>query len=625
MKLPESIVLLAEARIERLSESVRKIVEAASVLGDEFRVVTLASLTGADEGEVDRILDEGVRQGVLTRRNLSPGDDCRFYHTIIRRIVYDQIPKRSRASLHREAARALETVYAHDRERVAEAMSVHYEAAGDMDKTFDVSLAAWRAASSRWEWRQALAAAERAARAAAALEREGAAISRKRKVELSLALGETFLSVGRLKEAEETLSAAIQSVTGEPGSASLGELLLLRGRTATALSRYRSAADDLRRAVEHFGSTGSAAGELRAKIELGGVEAAMGRYDTASEILTAVLEQIDPDSDLAALGYGVFGWATALQGNYSVGAQLLSRAIDASSGSTNLRHRALLMRRLHWVELTRGEYQKAIDLALRAREDFRRIGDVAGEAKTNMGLGQARISQGIYTEAIDYLHETLNNLGEIGDAHCEAETLWLLGRAMLESGDPAAAAPLLARSLKMVLEIGDRDDEFRILIDTARLHIAENDAESAISAARTAATIAGELRNRDGIGLATSELARGELLAGNVSEAVEKARIAVDLLQHSGLGERWRATAALGECLVAARKPLNAVPQLRRAVDILEAVRDQAPAGHRLVLSSMHARIPIQLESALREIGRSDEADEIRRGWNLGDSSPDVN
>ncbi len=625
MKLPESIVLLAEARLERLDENVRTIVEAASVLGDEFRVVTLARMSGVDEGEVDRILDDGVRQGVLTRRNLSPGDDCRFYHTIIRRIVYDRITERQRTSLHRDAARALESVYVHDRERVAEAVSVHCEASGDMERTFEASLDAWRAASSRWEWRQALASAERASRAAASLERKGAAIPSTRQIDLSLALGEALFSVGRLKEAEDTLTAALQSISGEPESPPLGDLLLLRGRTATALSRYRTAADDLRRAVKVFARAGTSAGELRARIELGGVEAAMGHYDTASEILTASLEQIDPASELAALAYGVFGWATALQGNYSVGAQLLSRAIEASDRSTNLRHRALLMRRLHWVELTRGEYQKAIELALRAREDFRRIGDVAGEAKTNMGLGQARMSQGLYTEAIEYLHETLCNLNEIGDAHCEAETLWLLGRATLESGDPAAAASLLDRSLKMVREIGDRDDEFRILIDIARRHIAEGSAGPAISAARTAEAIAGELGNRDGMGLACSELARGELLSGNVSDAVDRARTAVDLLQHSGLGERWRATAALGECLVAARKPRNAVPQLRRAIDVLESVRNQVPDGERLGLSLAHARIPIQLESALREIGRVAEADEIRRGWNLGDSSPAVN
>ncbi len=85
---------------------------------------TLAHLTGVPEHELDQTLEEAVRLGVVTRRNVSPGEDCRFYHTIIRRIVYDRISAGGRVRLHAAAAGALEAVYAADRHRIAEAASI---------------------------------------------------------------------------------------------------------------------------------------------------------------------------------------------------------------------------------------------------------------------------------------------------------------------------------------------------------------------------------------------------------------------------------------------------------------------------------------------------------------------
>ncbi|MGA7616521.1 MAG: tetratricopeptide repeat protein, partial [Thermoanaerobaculia bacterium] len=523
VRLPDSLVLLAEARLERLDPHVRSLIDAAAVIGDEFRIPTLSRIAKVEEREAEVLIERGVAEGVLTRRALTPGEDGRFYHTLIRRTVYDRLSDWQRRSLHAKAARALEEVYAGELDRVADALSVHYEAAGETRLTFTTSMRAWQAASGRWEWRQALTAVERARRAA---ERLAGSSNRRLSAEedsaLALALGETLLSLGRLKEADEVVERALAS--SDVPRATRGDLLLLRGRAQTALSRYREAATVLQESIEAFRNVGSSAGEHRALIELGGVEAARGRYDDAHELLTSALERLDPRSQLASLAFGILGWATALQGDYERGSELLSRALESTEPAVNVRRRALLLRRLHWIELSRGKYEEAIDLALRARNEFRRIGDVAGEAKSNMGLGQARIGQGRYDEAEEYLRQTLENLGEIGDTHCEAETLWLLGRCLVERGDCAGAEPLLLNALTMVRQIGDRDDEFRILTDLARMEIRIKDCAKAFRVAGEAAGIASELNNRDGIALAWCEMARSELMQGELSAALDRAR-----------------------------------------------------------------------------------------------------
>src|SRR6185503_16240238 len=174
----------------------------------------------------------------------------------------------------------------------------------------------------------------------------------------------------------------------------------------------------------------------------------------------------------------------------------LEQALEYHDRTGAIRERAQLLRRLHWTHLSRGEYEKAIELAVRARTDSATVGDVDGEAKANMGIGQAHLGQGKHDEAISFLTRAISQLKSIGDAHCEAECLWLLGRARCETGALAESAELLDRSLTMIREIGDRDDEFRILTDMARLKIARRDYDAARKCALDARAIAASLKNR---------------------------------------------------------------------------------------------------------------------------------
>jgi DNA-binding winged helix-turn-helix (wHTH) protein len=149
LRLPETVVMAARAKLDRLTDEVREMAECAAVIGDEFRIETLARMMERREEEIESLLLLGVRAGVLTERGVSTGNDARFYHTILRHVLYENLPPRRRKRLHLQAAQALENVYRRDRERIAEALSVHYEAAGDAARTFEWSMRAWQAASSR--------------------------------------------------------------------------------------------------------------------------------------------------------------------------------------------------------------------------------------------------------------------------------------------------------------------------------------------------------------------------------------------------------------------------------------------------------------------------------------------
>src|SRR5215216_5616659 len=141
--LPDSLVMAALGKLERTPSDLRELLEHAAVIGDEFRVETLARMSGRGEDELDESLREGLRLGVLAERGLSLGEDYRFYHTILRRVLYESLAPRRRRRLHMLAAAAIEQVHARHPERLAESLSTHYEAAGNARRAFRWSMRAW--------------------------------------------------------------------------------------------------------------------------------------------------------------------------------------------------------------------------------------------------------------------------------------------------------------------------------------------------------------------------------------------------------------------------------------------------------------------------------------------------
>ncbi|MEP7270963.1 MAG: tetratricopeptide repeat protein, partial [Acidobacteriota bacterium] len=576
LRLPETIVMAAQNKFDRLSPAVREIIEQAAVLGDEFRVETLSLMAGKTEAEVADLLNEGVRKGVLSDRALSAGEDCRFYHTTLRSVLYNSLPPRERRELHTHAALALGIIYAHEPDRIAVALSNHYEVAGDLHQTINWSMRAWQAARVRWNWNEAVGSLERAQRALEGLESRGEINSSSAdRLTLLIGLGEGYATVGRMREAELVLDRALALAESLDQKTAKGAVLLQQGQTRIGQGLYREANDLTRQALEVYREAKDSEGEVLARIQLGAGEVAMGNYAGIAP-LVEMLKAESPASTIAVIAWGLVGWAHVLQGRYDEGITSLERALDEQERTGDLRQRATLERRLGWAHLGQGRLEHAFALISSARTNFRRVGDLLGEAKANMEMGLARIAQGQYGEGLEHVGRTLDSLRLTGDADCEAEALWALGRAHNEAGRSSQAETLLQRSLEMLRVIGDRDGELRVLIELARLRLAGGDLKSAEQFAEQGVALAERLSICDGLGLALVERGRSRLLLGRVDEALADCQRAVLLLEASRSGERWRGWWRLA--LVLETRPADAdqvLELLRRSVDLLSWMRDQ--------------------------------------------------
>lgn len=621
LSLPMTIVMAAQAKLDRLSDEVREIIECAAVAGDEFRIETLSKMTGRDEDEIERLVLEGVRRGVLAQRGVTADNDARFHHNTLRRVLYEALPPRRRKRLHLAAAQAIENIYLFEIDRVADSISAHYEAAGNSERAFEWGIRAWQAASSRLSWSEALVCIERAERAANEMAQgSGNNLAPAERLKLLFALGETNFAVGKFHESDTIYSEAVllaRAISDRPG---LATALLQQGQTRMSLSLYREAIAVTEQALEIYRAMGDGEAAALAMLQLGGVQVHIGNYEEAVNLAQQSLTDVALNSQVAAIAFGLLGWARALQGHFTEGVPLLERAVDYLTSIGDVQRRVLLLRRSHWAELSRGQYETAIELALRAREDAERLGDANGEAKMDMGIGQARIAQGLYEEGLELLKRAQDKLHAVGATHGEAETYWLMGRAKCEQGELAEARKLLEKSLAMILEIGDRDDEFRILTDLARLSFAESDAETALQFTDAAIAIANELNNRDWLGAILTERARALLALQHREEALADIERGLALLEETESGERWRAYQTKAQVLSADNQmSKEALAALSQAVALLDEMRRQLIQDEaRFAAITRARRAPAELlHKALLQMGETAKAQELAQAWNL--------
>jgi class 3 adenylate cyclase/tetratricopeptide (TPR) repeat protein len=101
--VPPTVTALLEARVDRLAEDERRVLERAAVLGVRFRLSELEPLTGDGEAAIRRLVDRD-----LLVPDPEGGDLVwRFRHALIRDAAYQSIPKQLRAELHVAVAERL--------------------------------------------------------------------------------------------------------------------------------------------------------------------------------------------------------------------------------------------------------------------------------------------------------------------------------------------------------------------------------------------------------------------------------------------------------------------------------------------------------------------------------------
>ncbi len=310
LAIPETVKEVIGRRLSRLSNDCRETLALASVLGREFALNVIESLSGRAQDELLRILDEAIATRVVTDVPGAPGR-MRFAHALIGDTLYDALPQGQRLELHRRAGEAIEATAGADIDARLSELAHHFFRAlpaVDPDRVVEYARRAGDHAQAMLAHEEAARLYESALQALVLCQAPDSALE----CTLLLALGEALARAGDMPQAKDAFlrAAALARINGDAedlAAAALG----YGGRTVWS----RPAKDRLVVALleEALEALGDADTPLRARLLARLAGAHRDEPEPSRRVATGRLavETARRTGDLDALSYALRGLCAA--------------------------------------------------------------------------------------------------------------------------------------------------------------------------------------------------------------------------------------------------------------------------------------------------------------------------
>ena len=505
--IPSSVQAVLAARIDRLPEREKRLLQTAAVIGKRFGETLLGGVADLPETDLREALHALQSREFVYPEAIYPQIEYAFKHPLTQEVAYRSQLSDRRARIHGEVARALTELHADKADEHAALLAHHWESAGER-----LEAARWHARAARWagtnhpreafsHWRGTRDCLEGAPESPDLLVLGAEACS-----QMALMGHRT----GGLGDPE------IRSLMEEAG--------VLAERSGNPMARYRVVMNQCVMDInEGRLADGSAAAERAMRIaeEAGIVDllvtARFFRDVPASfrEPVPAVIASLDetlaltPDEESA--GVNVVGFATSALVRLLKGFVLLQQG-RLDEGARELDRGMPLARRrgdlfpLAWghyfaVALadTRGDPATALDHGRRGVEATEKVGSDQMRILGDLTLGYALLVGEQWREAADRLDHALRLARERRNLlHVEGLLAMLLARAALGLGDLPRARSAAEDACASAMRTGARLTECDAHVVLARVLLCsgapgdQRDAEDALDRAQSLADLLGK-------------------------------------------------------------------------------------------------------------------------------------
>jgi predicted ATPase len=499
-RIPDTLQALIAARIDRLPQSEKLLLQRASVIGRVFWAGALANLSPEFGEELDDALDDLLMRDLLTRESrttITGEEPYRFKHVLIREVAYAALSKSSRADLHTKFAEWL-------RERadkeLLEIRAYHLDQAclllAELDGRPPKDLAETAA--------HVLALAGRRA-----LSREAPGSARKlllRAVELETTLERRYdaayaaWKLGDLAAVAKEMGSLVEDAAAQSNQK-------IEGRALTALSEARLDRD----------------GDVQ------------GATDAAERAL-AVLDEDDHVGRFGALdARSRIAWYEA---RITAAEEFESAALDAARAADRKDLESKAARELAVLHLTRMDEDRAAPLIERALELAEESGSIVARAESAYVKGEFHRHRGDDDEAEEWLTKALDLFSETGSQRGLASTSKALGRIAWRKDDLSRAERMFRDSIRLLAPMQERGTlcESQRLLAQLLLAAGRVDEAEKFALASRETVSAEDLTSR-----ATTRVALAQVRAAQArdTEAEELFRQAVDIVtgaEHCRIG-----------------------------------------------------------------------------------------
>ena len=608
LAVPQTVQGVVTARIDRLPEPAKRVLQTASVLGREFSRRLLAAMW--PEPGLETHLRELVRQEFFRAGAAGDEPGYAFRHALTQDVALGTLLAGRRRELHRRTAEALLALSPGRAAELAPVLAHHYVEAEAWPEAVEQARRAAEAASAAHANQEALARYDQAL-GAAGRGGLGAAVEAR----LFEARAAVHGTLGGFEPARADLEAALarlEEADAEARARLLGTLAMLWGghqdyargialaqeaagvaeragdRRGLAEARWRigilranrsevaAARQSFEIALSTFAALGDERGQARALDTLGmarllggDLAGAIEASEEAARRLRALGDRATEASALAMLAY-----ARALSGEWAAAEASARRSRELGAEIGLRSHQPFVVATLGWLRVFYGEYGPALRDAQEGLDLARAIGH---REWTAIGLSATGAVWRVLgdLEAARRQHEgELALARELGTALWQADALRQLGQDLAAAGDLDGAA----RHLDEAAATAGEGLQFAVpaLVPRAEVELARGRPAEALALARDFLARFAQFRTL----AADARRVEGEALAALGDRAPALGALADARARAEALGAvsvAWEADLALAALHEAGGDAPAAAAERARARTLLEKVAEDLP------------------------------------------------
>jgi len=471
--VPPALTELIRARLDRLPDPARQVLQAATVLEPDFDFATLRRTSGRGEEETLDALDMLLNAAVLVER----GGRYTFAHPLVAAVMHSGLTQARSVFLHRRAAEALEATYTGHLSQIAGQLAMHYaqtdnpaRAASYAEMAAERALALAAPAEAVDFYRQSLALEPTPARqiglglalrqqgdvtgereafssALAGFEAQG---DRRGAARACLGLADAYLPVGR---ADETMRWAEKSLAyldaqADPEAHAQAHFLLgagsLRASGMLLAEAERHLVESVRLATEN-NLTEMAA---RSRFELGNLLAQRGDLAGAVEAFrdSIALSQAASAQWQEVLAHNNAAYHSLLAGDLAAAREHVQVGLAlAESHALRLPLQYLYSTRGE-IALAEGQWDEAESWFKRGLAETEQYGNPEQAANYRANLGLVARGRGDLDGALVSLEDSRASAANLTAPHLQIQIDLWLAELYLQRGERAAASESLSRA-----------------------------------------------------------------------------------------------------------------------------------------------------------------------------------
>ncbi|HWP91309.1 MAG TPA: tetratricopeptide repeat protein [Thermodesulfobacteriota bacterium] len=462
LEIPSTVQDVIMARIDRLDENRKRILQIGSVVGREFSLDLLETVSG-DKDLKDHLL--ALRNSELIyETGFSPNSEYAFQHALTHDVAYSSLLVQKRKELHERVGTAIEELYLDRIEELYEILAHHFSRTDNREKAFHYLNMAGRKAKEVYANNEAISFYGEALKRLSGMPENG--LNRQRKIDVLLDMENIYDATEKREEQKKILDELVELSMSLNDERRLSDVYIRQAEFLSVMKEYRKAKEIGKKALNLKKMIGDKSGEGKALRGMGFIHWHSGDYDKA---LKCHLESLNIHRELKA--------------TEAEGFELVSLGD--------------IYRKL-------GRYKDALSCLEEALKIYRDLGIIFGQHTCTFNIGSVYRDMGDYQSCLKTYQEcwriikerrysTLSFSGVIAVPSAIANVYWRLGN--------------YEESLKYYLEalgisrgLGNRLEEASILSSIAAIHEILGDYKESLKHYQYALEIFKELEDKASVG-----------------------------------------------------------------------------------------------------------------------------